>query len=94
MCVFRRSADNRADLSRHRVTHVLNAAHSKLKGKPDFYEDMRIAYEGIEAHDICSFDMSVNFRAAADFIHRALDRGGGRRLAQQKALESLSVLRF
>lgn len=71
-----RSAANRDDLSRHKVTHILNAAHSKLRGQPDFYEGMRIAYLGIEAHDICTFDMSVNFQAAADFIHRALGKGG------------------
>lgn len=46
---------------------------------------------GIEAHDIGTFDMSVNFQAAADFIHRALDRGGGTRLDQWKAFKSLSV---
>lgn len=35
---------------------------------------------GIGAHDSCSFDMSVNFQAAADFIHMALSRGGERRV--------------
>lgn len=73
---FRHSAENRTDLSLHGITHILNAAHSKLSGQPDFYESMRIAYMGIEAHDTCTFDMSVNFQAAADFIHRALGRGG------------------
>lgn len=60
----------------HRVTHILNAAHSKRRGQPDIYEGMTIAYMGIEAHDSCAFDMSVNFQAAADFIHRALSGGG------------------
>lgn len=73
---FRHSAENRADLSMHRVTHVLNAAHSKRKGTPDIYEGMMITYMGIEAHDSCQFDMSVNFQAAADFIHNALSRRG------------------
>lgn len=90
VCVFRRSAENRSDLSRHGVTHILNAAHSELKGKPDFYEGMRIAYMGVEAHDIGTFDMGVNFQAAADFIHRALGRGGGPRFIQWKPMESLS----
>ncbi|KAI4820759.1 hypothetical protein KUCAC02_028728 [Chaenocephalus aceratus] len=70
------SAENRADLTKHRVTHILNAAHSKRGVQPDIYECMEITYMGIEAHDSCGFDMSVNFRAAADFIHRALSRGG------------------
>ncbi|XP_008293925.1 dual specificity protein phosphatase 26-like [Stegastes partitus] len=70
------SAENRADLSMHRITHILNAAHSKRRGRPEIYEGMRITYMGIEAHDSCGFDMSVNFQAAADFIQSALSRGG------------------
>ncbi|TDH13359.1 hypothetical protein EPR50_G00056810 [Perca flavescens] len=70
------SAENRADLSRHRVTHILNAAHSKRRGAPGFYADLDVSYMGVEAHDSCSFDMSVNFLPAAEFIHRALSRGG------------------
>lgn len=70
------SAENRADLSTHHITHVLNAAHSKRRGQPHIYEGLHVAYMGIEAHDSCDFDMSVNFQAAADFIHRALSRGG------------------
>ncbi|XP_070821197.1 dual specificity protein phosphatase 26-like [Chaetodon trifascialis] len=70
------SAENQADLSLHRVTHILNAAHSNRRGQPGIYEGMKITYMGIEARDCCEFDMSVNFQAAADFIHRALSRGG------------------
>lgn len=77
LCVFyRHSAENRADLAIHGITHILNAAHSKRRGQPDIYMGMEITYMGIEAHDSCNFDMSVNFQAAADFIHRALNRGG------------------
>ncbi|MEQ2268108.1 Dual specificity protein phosphatase 26, partial [Xenotaenia resolanae] len=67
---------NRADLSKHRFTHVLNAAHSKRRGQPGIYEEMNITYIGIEAHDSCNYDMSINFQAAADFIHRGLSTGG------------------
>ncbi|XP_029366694.1 dual specificity protein phosphatase 26-like [Echeneis naucrates] len=70
------SAENTADLSRHRITHILNAAHSKRRGQPDIYQSMKITYMGVEAHDSCNFDMSVNFQSAADFIHSALSRGG------------------
>ncbi|CAJ1067973.1 dual specificity protein phosphatase 26-like [Xyrichtys novacula] len=70
------SAENPADLSLHRVTHILNAAHSNRRGQPGIYESMGITYMGIEAHDSVNFDLSVNFQAAADFIHRALSRGG------------------
>ncbi|XP_077571646.1 dual specificity protein phosphatase 26-like [Stigmatopora nigra] len=48
----------------------------KRDGCPDFYQRMMIRYLGIEADDACHFDMSVNFQAAADFIHTALRRGG------------------
>ncbi|XP_017272645.1 dual specificity protein phosphatase 26 [Kryptolebias marmoratus] len=70
------SAENLADLSKHRFTHILNAAHSKRKGQPEIYEGMNITYMGVEGQDSCDYDMSVNFQAAADFIHRALSRGG------------------
>ncbi|XP_077378696.1 dual specificity protein phosphatase 26-like [Festucalex cinctus] len=70
------SAENRSDLSRHGITHILNAAHSKRQGCPDIYQGLKITYMGIQAHDSCNFDMSVNFQPAADFIHRALSRGG------------------
>ncbi|KAM8866079.1 dual specificity protein phosphatase 26-like [Synchiropus picturatus] len=70
------SAENKADLTKHRISHILNAAHSKHRGEPSIYQSMRIAYMGIEARDACDFDMSANFRAAADFIHMALSRGG------------------
>ncbi|XP_041643837.1 dual specificity protein phosphatase 26-like isoform X2 [Cheilinus undulatus] len=69
------SAENRNDLALNRVTHILNAAHSNRRGQPEMYKAMDITYMGIEAHDSCNFDMSVNFQAAADFIHRALSRG-------------------
>ncbi|XP_037338821.2 dual specificity protein phosphatase 26-like [Pungitius pungitius] len=70
------SAENLADLSKHRVTHILNAAHCKRGAQPDIYEGMGITYMGIAAHDSCGFDISVNFQAAAEFIHMALGRGG------------------
>ncbi|XP_058492071.1 dual specificity protein phosphatase 26-like [Solea solea] len=70
------SAENKADLCSHRITHVLNAAHSQRRGQTHVYDNMTITYMGIEAHDSCNFDMSVNFQAAADFIHSALRRGG------------------
>ncbi|XP_040928340.2 dual specificity protein phosphatase 26-like isoform X1 [Betta splendens] len=70
------SAENGADLYKHQITHVLNAAHSERRGQPDIYGSMRISYMGVEAHDSCNFDMSVNFQAAADFIHRGLSKGG------------------
>ncbi|XP_041753189.1 dual specificity protein phosphatase 26 [Coregonus clupeaformis] len=70
------SATNVRQLANHRVTHVLNANHSKRRDGAETYLGMNIKYFGIEAHDSCNFDMSVNFQTAADFIHRALSEGG------------------
>ncbi|XP_049620035.1 dual specificity protein phosphatase 26 [Syngnathus scovelli] len=70
------SAENKNDLSKHGITHILNAAHSKRRGCPNIYQGMKISYMGVEANDSCTYDMSVNFQAAADFIHMALSRGG------------------
>ncbi|CAB1322251.1 unnamed protein product [Coregonus sp. 'balchen'] len=70
------SATNVRQLANHRVTHVLNANHSKRRDGVETYLGMNIKYFGIEAHDSCNFDISVNFQTAADFIHRALSEGG------------------
>ncbi|XP_029108511.1 dual specificity protein phosphatase 26 [Scleropages formosus] len=69
------AADRRA-LSRLGITHILNCAHSKWRGGAEYYEGMNIVYQGIEAHDSPTFDMSVNFYPAAEFIHKALCIGG------------------
>ncbi|KAM3867867.1 dual specificity protein phosphatase 26-like [Diretmus argenteus] len=71
-----RSAENRADLSMHRISHILNAAHSNRRGRPEIYRSMNLTYMGVEARDSSDFDMSVNFQTAADFIHRSLSGGG------------------
>lgn len=70
------SAENSADLYKNRITHVLSAIHNKRKGEPDIYKGLQIEYMGIDARDACDFDLSVHFQSAADFIHRALSRGG------------------
>ncbi|XP_073075115.1 dual specificity protein phosphatase 26 isoform X3 [Manis javanica] len=71
-------ANNRRELRRLGITHVLNASHSRWRGPPDAYEALGIRYLGVEAHDSPAFDMSTHFQAAADFIHRALRQPGGR----------------
>uniref|UniRef100_A0A670YU24 Dual specificity protein phosphatase n=1 Tax=Pseudonaja textilis TaxID=8673 RepID=A0A670YU24_PSETE len=54
--------------------------HSNLywRGGADYYEGTGICYLGIEAHDSPTFDMSPYFQPAADFIHKALSKSGGR----------------
>ncbi|NXY20832.1 DUS26 phosphatase, partial [Atrichornis clamosus] len=68
-------ASNRRELLQLRITHVLNASHSKWRGGAEYYEGTGIRYLGIEAHDSPSFDMSPYFYPAADFIHQALNEG-------------------
>ncbi|NXA04914.1 DUS26 phosphatase, partial [Sapayoa aenigma] len=68
-------ASNRRELAQLRITHVLNASHSKWRGGAEYYEGTGIRYLGIEAHDSPSFDMSPYFYPAADFIHQALNEG-------------------
>lgn len=73
---FRDIASNRQELIKLGITHILNCAQSKWRGGAEYYEGMNITYHGIEAHDSPSFDMSVNFYPAAEFIHKALSMGG------------------
>ncbi|XP_039212516.1 dual specificity protein phosphatase 26 [Crotalus tigris] len=71
-------AANRRELARLNITHILNASHSKWRGGAEYYDGMGICYLGIEAHDSPTFDMSPYFQPAADFIHKALSKRGGR----------------
>lgn len=75
----RATANNRFELWKLGITHVLNAAHGGLycQGSPDFYGSS-VSYLGVPAHDLPSFDISAYFSSAADFIHRALSTPGGR----------------
>ncbi|XP_043938995.1 dual specificity protein phosphatase 26 isoform X2 [Protopterus annectens] len=68
-------AADRHELRRLGITHILNACHSRWRGGPEYYEGMPITYNGIEAHDSPTFDMSVHFYPAADFVHQALKQG-------------------
>lgn len=68
-------AQNRAALQRLGITHVLNAAHSKQGsiGDQEFYGNSCVYY-GIPAEDSSEFDLSVYFKPAAEFIHKALKK--------------------
>nr|XP_058909132.1 dual specificity protein phosphatase 13 isoform X3 [Kogia breviceps] len=71
------TANNRFELWKLGITHVLNAAHGGLycQGSPDFYGST-VSYLGVPAHDLPEFDISAYFSSAADFIHRALSTPG------------------
>ncbi|XP_053440623.1 dual specificity protein phosphatase 13 isoform X3 [Nycticebus coucang] len=71
------TANNRFELWKLGITHVLNAAHGGLfcQGGPDFYGSS-VSYLGVPAHDLPEFDISAYFSSAADFIHCALSTPG------------------
>ncbi|KAG5194720.1 hypothetical protein JEQ12_012996 [Ovis aries] len=73
------TANNRFELWKLGITHVLNAAHGGLycQGNADFYGSS-VSYLGVPAHDLPEFDISVYFSSAADFIHRALSTPGAK----------------
>ncbi|XP_013372193.1 PREDICTED: dual specificity protein phosphatase 13 isoform A-like [Chinchilla lanigera] len=72
------TANNRFELWKLGITHVLNAAHGGLycQGGPDFYGSS-VSYLGVPAYDLPDFDISTYFSSAADFIHQALSTPGG-----------------
>ncbi|KAK7815144.1 hypothetical protein U0070_007809 [Myodes glareolus] len=73
------TANNRFELWKLGITHVLNAAHGGLycQGGPDFYGSS-VSYLGVPAHDLPDFNISTYFSSAADFIHRALNTPGAK----------------
>ncbi|KAM8776200.1 dual specificity protein phosphatase 13A isoform 8-T10 [Rhynchonycteris naso] len=73
------TANNRFELWKLGITHVLNAAHGGLycQGGPDFYGSS-VSYLGVPAQDLPDFDISAYFSSAADFIHHALSTPGAK----------------
>lgn len=60
------------------ITHILNAAHAKQGSIGDeSYYGTELVYFGIPAEDSAKFDISVHFRSASDFIHKALKKKNG-----------------
>ncbi|NXJ16244.1 DS13B phosphatase, partial [Odontophorus gujanensis] len=62
------------------ITHILNAADGpySINTGAKYYKDLQIEYFGIEAFDDPSFDLSIFFYDAADFIGKALNTPGGK----------------
>lgn len=88
--VCREIASDRRELARLGITHILNCAQNKWRGGAEYYEGMNITYQGIEAHDSPTFDMSVNFYPASEFIHKALSQGGEQRF--RSCLSPLKIM--
>ncbi|XP_077310158.1 dual specificity protein phosphatase 13A-like isoform X2 [Lithobates pipiens] len=72
-------ANNRYELWKLGITHVLNAAHGRMHsdGSPEFYGSS-ITYHGVPANDLPDFDISQYFYSASEFIHEALNTLGAR----------------
>ncbi|XP_068162295.1 dual specificity protein phosphatase 13A-like [Antennarius striatus] len=72
-------ANDRYSLWKLGITHVVNAAHGKMhcQGSHDFYGSS-VDYYGVPADDSPSFDLSLYFFHAAEFIQNALDTAHAR----------------
>ncbi|XP_015270018.1 PREDICTED: dual specificity protein phosphatase 13 isoform B-like [Gekko japonicus] len=62
------------------ITHILNAADGpyNINTGARYYRDLPVEYYGVQAFDDTSFDMSIFFQDAADFMHKALKTGKGK----------------
>ncbi|NXY27728.1 DS13B phosphatase, partial [Pomatorhinus ruficollis] len=62
------------------ITHILNAADGpySINTGAKYYADLEIEYYGVEAFDDPSFDLSIFFYDAANFISKAINSSGGK----------------
>ncbi|KAM6067124.1 dual specificity phosphatase 29-like isoform 2-T2 [Chlamydotis macqueenii] len=73
------AARSKTTLQSLNITHILNAADGpySINTGAKYYEDLQIEYYGVEAFDDPSFDLSIFFYDAANFIGKALNTSGG-----------------
>ncbi|NWV22569.1 DS13B phosphatase, partial [Origma solitaria] len=74
------AARSKTTLQSLNITHILNAADGpySINTGARYYADLQIEYYGVEAFDDPSFDLSVFFYDAANFIGKALNSSGGK----------------
>ncbi|NXJ45804.1 DS13B phosphatase, partial [Spizaetus tyrannus] len=74
------AARSKTTLRSLNITHILNAADGpySINTGAKYYEDLQIEYYGVEAFDDPSFDLSIFFYNAANFIGKALNTSGGK----------------
>ncbi|NXK03398.1 DS13B phosphatase, partial [Herpetotheres cachinnans] len=74
------AARSKTTLQSLNITHILNAADGpySINTGAKYYEDLQIEYYGVEAFDDPSFDLSIFFYDAANFIGKALNTSGGK----------------
>ncbi|NXE31986.1 DS13B phosphatase, partial [Ptilorrhoa leucosticta] len=73
------AARSKTTLQSLNITHILNAADGpySINTGAKYYADLQIEYYGVEAFDDPSFDLSIFFYDAANFIGKALNSSGG-----------------
>ncbi|XP_009068601.1 PREDICTED: dual specificity protein phosphatase 13 isoform B-like [Acanthisitta chloris] len=74
------AARSKSTLQSLNITHILNAADGpcNVNTGAEYYKDLQIEYYGVEAFDDPSFDLSIFFYDAANFIGKALNSSGGK----------------
>ncbi|NXH45493.1 DS13B phosphatase, partial [Dicaeum eximium] len=74
------AARSKTTLQSLNITHILNAADGpySINTGAKYYADLQIEYYGVEAFDDPSFDLSIFFYDAANFIGKALNSPGGK----------------
>ncbi|KAM6130253.1 dual specificity protein phosphatase 13B-like [Phoenicopterus ruber ruber] len=74
------AARSKTTLQSLNITHILNAADGpySINTGAKYYKDLQIEYYGVEAFDDPSFDLSIFFYDAANFIGKALNTSGGK----------------
>ncbi|NXF50785.1 DS13B phosphatase, partial [Oceanites oceanicus] len=74
------AARSKTTLQSLNITHILNAADGpySINTGAKYYKDLQIEYYGVEAFDDPSFDLSIFFYEAANFIGKALNTSGGK----------------
>nr|XP_030131793.3 dual specificity protein phosphatase 13 isoform X1 [Taeniopygia guttata] len=74
------AARSKTTLQSLNITHILNAADGpySINTGAKYYADLQIEYYGVEAFDDPSFDLSIFFYDAANFIGKALNSSGGK----------------
>ncbi|NWI68988.1 DS13B phosphatase, partial [Todus mexicanus] len=74
------AARSKTTLQSLSITHILNAADGpySINTGAKYYKDLQIEYYGVEAFDDPSFDLSIFFYDAANFIGKALSTSGGK----------------
>ncbi|NWI83940.1 DS13B phosphatase, partial [Dryoscopus gambensis] len=74
------AARSKTTLQSLNITHILNAADGpySINTGAKYYADLQMEYYGVEAFDDPSFDLSIFFYDAANFIGKALNSSGGK----------------